>query len=152
MGDRAANIDEALASLTQDGAIELLGRSALYSTSPVDLTDQPEFLNNVVEIRTLLTAEELLEKTRAVETRLNTMKKIPKGPRVIDIDILTYHLQTSKSESLRLPHPSICQRRFVLVPLLDVAPDAFCIVDHKPYRECLKAITDKTQLVELYHG
>lgn len=106
----------------------------------------------MVEIQTLLTAEELLEKTRAVETRLNTMEKTPKGPRLIDIDILTYHLQTNKSDKLRLPHPSICQRRFVLVPLLEVAPDAFCIVDRKPYRECLKAITDQTQLVELYHG
>ena len=118
----------------------------------MDLLEQPEFLNNVVEIETLLSADELLTRTRAVEAKLNTMKKIPKGPRVIDIDILTYHLQRTKSEHLQLPHPSICQRRFVLVPLLEVAPDAYCIADRRPYRECLKAITDQTQLVELYHG
>ncbi len=141
-----------MALLTENKEIEILGCSALYSTSPVDLLEQPEFLNNVMEIGTLLTAEELLERTRAVETRLNTMKKIPKGPRVIDIDILTYHLQRTKSEHLQLPHPSICQRRFVLVPLLEVAPDAYCVADHRPYRDCLKAITDQTQLVELYHG
>lgn len=129
-----------------------MSRSALYSTSPVDLLEQPEFLNNVVEITTLLTAEELLQRTRAVESVLNTTKKIPKGPRVIDIDILTYHLERSKTDQLQLPHPSICQRRFVLVPLLEVAPDAYCITDHRPYAECLKAITDQTQLVELYHG
>lgn len=132
--------------------VEIIGRSALYSTSPVDLLDQPEFLNNVVEVRTLLSAEQLLGKTRAVETRLSTMEKIPKGPRVIDIDILTYHFQSSSSERLRLPHPAICQRRFVLVPLLEVCPDAYCIVDRRPYRKCLRAVADQTQLVELYHG
>lgn len=138
--------------MTESREVEIVGCSALYSTAPVDLLEQPEFLNNVVEIKTLLSAEELLKRTRAVEAKLNTMKKIPKGPRVIDIDILTYHLQRTESEHLQLPHPSICQRRFVLVPLIEVAPDAYCITDHRPYRECLKAITDQTQLVELYHG
>lgn len=152
MGDRAANINTALALLTETEEVEIVGRSALYSTSPVDLLDQPEFLNNVVEVRTQLTAEQLLEKIRAVETRLNTRKKIPKGPRVIDIDILTYHLQSNSSERLRLPHPAICQRRFVLVPLLEVCPEAYCIAERRPYRECLQAITDQSQLVELYHG
>lgn len=138
--------------MTENREVEIVSRSALYSTSPVDLLEQPEFLNNVVEIKTLLTADELLQRTRAVESKLNTAKKIPKGPRVIDIDILTYHLQRTRSDHLQLPHPSICQRRFVLVPLLEVAPDAYCIADRRPYRECLKTITDQTQLVELYHG
>ncbi len=138
--------------MTEDKDVEIVKSSAFYSTSPVDLLEQPEFLNNVVEITTALSAAQLLEKTRRIEQGLNTMKKIPKGPRVIDIDILTYHLQTDNSEQLRLPHPAICQRRFVLVPLLEVAPDAYCIKDRRPYRECLQAITDSTQLVELYHG
>ena len=86
------------------------------------------------------------------EAQLVTRHKIPKGPRVIDIDIFNYHLQQSNSEHLQLPHPSICRRRFVLVPLLAISPDAYCIADKRPYRECLRAITDKTQLVELYHG
>lgn len=116
------------------------------------MLEQPEFLNNVVAVKTELTAEQLLKKSKAVEASLNTMVKIPKGPRVIDIDILTYHLQVSHSENLHLPHPSICQRRFVLVPLLEVNPSAYCMIDKRPYQECLLSITDRTQLVELYHG
>jgi 2-amino-4-hydroxy-6-hydroxymethyldihydropteridine diphosphokinase len=138
--------------LTEDKEVTVVRSSGFYSTSPVDLLEQPEFLNNVVEIRTELSATQLLEKTRTVEQRISTLKKIPKGPRVIDIDILTYHLQTNASEQLQLPHPSICQRRFVLVPLLEVDPDAYCIRDRRPYRECLQAITDRSQLVEPYHG
>ena len=138
--------------LAKDKEVAIIARSAFYSTSPVDFLEQPEFLNNVVEVATELTAEQLLAKTKAVEARFNTEYKIPKGPRVIDIDIINYHLQQSNSENLQLPHPSICQRRFVLVPLLAINPDAYCIADKRPYRECLRAITDRTQLVELYHG
>lgn len=152
LGDRAANIDEALRILTADSEVRITGRSHFYATSPVDLLEQPEFLNNVVEIATDLSAERLLEKTRAVEAQFNTLPKVPKGPRVIDIDILTYDHEERDSEHLQLPHPSICRRRFVLVPLLEVNPDAYCIADRRPYRECLLAITDRTQVVEPYHG
>lgn len=152
LGDRAAHIRSALERLAADGDVTVLRESSLYETAPVDYLPQPDFLNNVVEVATTLSPEALWQKTRAIEREFNTGVKIPKGPRAIDIDILVFDRVTSTQEALLIPHPRMCSRKFVLVPLLEIAPDAYCDRDARPFGECLKLINDPSQGIRTYHG
>lgn len=126
--------------------------STFYETSPVDFTSQPGFVNSVVEVTTALSAEELLQRIGAIASLMNTLPKLGKGPRSIDLDILVFGDETRNSETLQLPHPRMCRRKFALVPLLEINPDAYCQVDKRPFRDCLSRIDDPTQTVEIYHG
>lgn len=130
----------------------VLRQSTFYETSPVDFVAQPFFINNVVEVATNLSAEKLLEKIGAIEAYFNVQPKIKKGPRVIDLDILVYRDTKANTETLQLPHPRICQRKFVLIPLLEIDPEAHCQTDRRPFRDCLNRLNDATQTVEVYHG
>jgi 2-amino-4-hydroxy-6-hydroxymethyldihydropteridine diphosphokinase len=141
-----------LEQLQGNGDVTVLRRSDYYETSPVENTDQPFFINGVVEVDTRLSSRQLLDKIKVVETLFNLQPRINKGPRVIDLDILLYGDEQIDSEQLQLPHPAICRRKFVLVPLLEIEPDALCPVDHRRYDECLTLLNDTSQKVEIYHG
>jgi 2-amino-4-hydroxy-6-hydroxymethyldihydropteridine diphosphokinase len=105
--------------------VDVLASSSTYDTEPVGLVlDQPEFLNACVRIRTALEPEALLDACKAVERELGRMAGgVRHGPRPIDIDVLLLGDQTYRSERLSLPHEQVTSRRFVLVPLLELAPD-----------------------------
>jgi 2-amino-4-hydroxy-6-hydroxymethyldihydropteridine diphosphokinase len=132
--------------------VKVLRRSEYYETSPVENVYQPFFVNNVVEIETHLTAEQLLGRIKAIETLLNVLPRVNKGPRVIDIDILLFGDECCSTEQLSLPHPAICFRKFVLVPLTEINPNAISPVDQRRYDECLAELNDPLQKVEVYHG
>jgi 2-amino-4-hydroxy-6-hydroxymethyldihydropteridine diphosphokinase len=124
VGDRRGHLEAAVSALPSHG-VEVLASSAVYETEPVGLiTDQPDFLNACLRIRTGLEPEELLEASKAVERELGREPGGPRhGPRAIDVDVLLLdHLQHS-SLRLTLPHPQIVTRRFVLLPLLELDPD-----------------------------
>jgi 2-amino-4-hydroxy-6-hydroxymethyldihydropteridine diphosphokinase len=137
--------------LTADADVTLLRSSSLFQTSPVDFTEQPEFLNSVIEVETTLTPTEILERIQEIESAVNNAKPVPKGPRVVDLDILLCDDLVLSDNSLTVPHEAICRRRFVLVPLLELAPDLRDPRDHRPYREHLAQLNDASQKVELYH-
>jgi 2-amino-4-hydroxy-6-hydroxymethyldihydropteridine diphosphokinase len=141
-----------LEQLQADGDVKVSRRSSYYETSPVERTDQPDFINNVVELDTRLSSLQLLERAQEVEALFNARAKVNKGPRVIDLDILIYHDEQSDSGSLHLPHPAMCRRKFVLIPLLEMEPGGYCRNDRRPYRECLMNLNDPSQKVEVYHG
>jgi 2-amino-4-hydroxy-6-hydroxymethyldihydropteridine diphosphokinase len=122
IGDRAANLNAAIAALAGVG-VRVLKKSAFYETEPVDYLQQEWFLNCVVEGETELPAVELLRALRAIETRMGSKKLIAKGPRLIDIDILLYGEETIDTAELQVPHPRMTQRKFVLVPLAEIAPE-----------------------------
>jgi 2-amino-4-hydroxy-6-hydroxymethyldihydropteridine diphosphokinase len=124
VGDRRANLQAAVDALPARG-VEVLASSSTYDTEPVGLVlDQPEFLNACVRIRTALEPEALLDACKAVERELGRMAGgVRHGPRPIDIDVLLLGDQTYRSERLSLPHEQVTSRRFVLVPLLELAPD-----------------------------
>jgi 2-amino-4-hydroxy-6-hydroxymethyldihydropteridine diphosphokinase len=128
LGDRASSISAALAGLDQQSDIEVLRRSSLYETAPIGMTDQPEFLNTVVEIRTTLSPLALLAQILALEHELGRVRTIRWGPRVIDIDILLYGEETYMGPELTIPHPRLTERAFALAPLAELAPDA-CFPD-----------------------
>ena len=123
VGDRRAHLEDAVAALPRHG-VEVLASSAVYETEPVGLvTEQREFLNACVRVRTALAAEQLLEACKELERELGRRgSEVRHGPREIDVDLLLLDEVVLSSQRLVLPHPSIAQRRFVLVPLLELDP------------------------------
>ncbi len=122
MGNRAQNLRAAIRALGAAG-VSVTQVSSIYETEPVDLLEQPWFLNYVVEATTDIPASELLHVLRRIETRMGSKKLMPKGPRLIDIDILLYGGETIDTPELQVPHPRMHLRRFVLVPLAEIAPE-----------------------------
>jgi 2-amino-4-hydroxy-6-hydroxymethyldihydropteridine diphosphokinase len=124
VGDREANLRRAVEALQEHG-IEIEAVSSLYETEPVgELLDQPDFLNAAVRARTALQPLELLDLCKAIELEGGRMLAGPRhGPRPIDIDVLLVGDHRLEHERLTLPHPSILERRFVLVPLLELDPE-----------------------------
>jgi 2-amino-4-hydroxy-6-hydroxymethyldihydropteridine diphosphokinase len=122
LGDRAANLRQALEYLAIAGG-EVVRRSSIYETEPQELREQPWFLNQVVEIGTTLSAPELLARIGEIERDLGRQRMIAKGPRTIDIDILFYGEAIVDTPELQIPHPRLAERRFVLQPLAELAPD-----------------------------
>jgi 2-amino-4-hydroxy-6-hydroxymethyldihydropteridine diphosphokinase len=122
VGDRPENLRAAIAALPGAG-VDVKRVSSIYETEPVDLLEQPWFLNCVVQGETTVPAVELLRALREIERRMGSKKLIARGPRLIDIDILLYGQQTIDSPELQVPHPRMHLRRFVLAPLAELAPD-----------------------------
>jgi 2-amino-4-hydroxy-6-hydroxymethyldihydropteridine diphosphokinase len=121
IGDREANLRAAIAALSAVG-MRVLRVSSIYETQPVDYLDQAWFLNCVVEGETQSPPLGLLRALRGIESAMGSKKELPKGPRLLDIDILLYGDATIDTPELQVPHPRMTQRRFVLVPLAELAP------------------------------
>ncbi len=124
LGDREATLDAALRALEASGEVRIIRRSSLYETAPVGKIDQPEFCNLVVEVETVLSPEALLDLCQQVERDLGRVRDEHWGPRTADLDILLYDRRSVSTERLRIPHPEMLRRRFVLEPLLEIAPAA----------------------------
>ena len=136
MGDREGNLRAAIEALPAAG-VKLLRVSPVYETEPVDYTAQAWFLNLVVEAETDLFPMQLLARTARIERALQRVRTVDKGPRTIDIDILLYGSALVRTRTLQIPHPRMAERRFVLQPLADLAPDLRHPVLQKTVRELL---------------
>jgi 2-amino-4-hydroxy-6-hydroxymethyldihydropteridine diphosphokinase len=121
LGDRAANIAAAIAAIGEAG-VRATKQSSLYATEPVDLPTQPWFLNCCVEAETALMPRQLLHALQEITKTIGGRKIVRKGPRAMDIDILLYGSSHISAADLEIPHPRMTQRRFVLVPLAEIAP------------------------------
>ena len=121
VGDRENNLRAAIAALPELG-VKIKKVSSIYETEPVDLLEQPWFLNCVVEGETAVLPVALLRELRALEKRMGSKKLVASGPRLIDLDILVYGGQTIDSPELQGPHARMHLRRFVLAPLAEIAP------------------------------
>ena len=122
LGDRAAQLRRALRDLDAP-ALRVRRVSSIYETAPVDVTGQGWFLNLAAEAETDLFPMQLLHRVQKLEHRLGRRRTVPKGPRTIDIDILFYGHAVIDSPQLTVPHPAAHERRFVLEPLAELAPD-----------------------------
>jgi len=122
LGNREKNLRTAIAALAD---VKVLVRrvSSFYETEPVDLREQPWFLNCVVQGETEVPALDLLQALREIESHMGSKKLVAKGPRLIDMDILLYDDETIDTPELQVPHPRMLQRKFVLVPLAEIAPN-----------------------------
>jgi 2-amino-4-hydroxy-6-hydroxymethyldihydropteridine diphosphokinase len=145
LGDRAANIESAIAAL-REAEVKVLRQSALYETEPVDFLAQPWFLNCVVEAETTLAPLELLHALQGVERRSGSRKLVPRGPRIIDLDILFYGPKVIHMEEVEIPHPRIPQRRFVLVPLAELVPALRHPVLNSTIAQLIAVTPDKSEV------
>lgn len=122
LGDRREQLARAVASLRADG--DVVGVSALYETEPVGGPDgQPAYLNVVVELSTTTSPRALLERCRALEEAAGRVRTVRFGPRTLDADVLIVGAAQVSDPDLEVPHPRMWERRFVLAPLGDLAPD-----------------------------
>ena len=149
LGDRSANLRAAITRLGEAGAIRSV--SGFYETEPVEFRDQPWFLNCVIALETSDSPEALLEKVLAIEQEMGRLRTKNKGPRSIDIDILLFgdRVVEEQERGLKIPHPAMHQRRFVLEPLAEIAPQAFHPQLRKTARELL-ADLPAGQMVRLF--
>jgi 2-amino-4-hydroxy-6-hydroxymethyldihydropteridine diphosphokinase len=122
VGDRHQHLKRALERLAAED-VQIVRTSALYETQPRDVPDQAWFLNQVVEIETSLLPMQLLGRTQKIERALGRIPTRPQGPRVIDLDILFYADSVVATPGLDIPHPRLADRRFVLEPLAELAPE-----------------------------
>jgi 2-amino-4-hydroxy-6-hydroxymethyldihydropteridine diphosphokinase len=143
VGDRLANLRAAREALERKG-VEPVKSSSVYETAPQgEVTDQPDFLNACLEIRTGLDPEALLDVCKQVERELGRPPGgVRHGPRPIDVDLLLLGDLEHRSERLTLPHAEVATRRFVLEPLLELDPE-LRLPGGKPLRELLPAVLDQ---------
>ncbi len=126
--------------------MRVLRRSATYETEPVDFLEQPWFLNCVVEGESSLEPRALLDQLQSIERKLGSRKLVPRGPRVMDLDILFYAETTIHEPGLEIPHPRLAERRFVLVPLAELAPDFRHPVTKATVLEMLASTRDRSEV------
>jgi 2-amino-4-hydroxy-6-hydroxymethyldihydropteridine diphosphokinase len=148
VGDRVANIRKALDRLNRSG-ITVRRVSSFYETEPVDYLRQPWFVNCVAEVTTKLSPRQLFKACKSVERALGRRPSIPKGPREIDIDILFYENVVVCSAALRIPHARLEERRFVLVPLCELAPEIHHPLSGRTAAEMLAETPDTAQVIRL---
>jgi 2-amino-4-hydroxy-6-hydroxymethyldihydropteridine diphosphokinase len=142
VGDRAANFREAREKLAASD-LRVLRASSIYETAPRDVEDQPWFLNQVVECETDLFPRQLLARLQKIEKAMGRKRSIAKGPREIDLDILLYGDTVMKAPELEIPHPRMMERRFVLEPMAELAPDKRHPGVRRTMREMLANVMDQ---------
>ena len=123
LGDRAAALDAAIEAIAATPGLRVTATSRVRETEPEGVTDQPRFLNAVLEIETRLGPARLLERLLEIEARLGRVRDARWGPRVIDLDLLLWGTRSVRTPFLTLPHPRLASRRFVLEPLAELCPN-----------------------------
>lgn len=134
-------LSKALKMLANEHCITIVNKSSIYETTPVGYTNQAHFLNMVVEVDTTYSSLELLEVCQTIELVLGRKREIRFGPRTIDLDILVYNNENRETERLILPHPRMHERAFVLVPLIEIAPEL--IIGTDKIKEYLKHLSEE---------
>lgn len=122
IGDKPANIRRAIALLTTPEDVRLVRELRFYRSPPWGVREQDWFVNACIAVATSLAPHDLLARCLAVENEMKRVRERRWGPRIIDVDVLTYGNTTSDDPALTLPHPRIAERAFVLLPLRDIAP------------------------------
>jgi 2-amino-4-hydroxy-6-hydroxymethyldihydropteridine diphosphokinase len=146
MGDPVARVREGLGRLLSGADLEKVRLSSLYRTQPVGVEDQAWFVNGVAWLRSALGARELMERLLQVEKDMGRVRAIPSGPRVIDLDLLMYGDTVVDDVDLRVPHSRLHTRRFVLVPLCEIAPHARHPVFDRSIRSLLDELQDRKEV------
>lgn len=153
LGDRAGYLLLAVRGML-DAGLDVIRLSSIYETEPVEYENQPAFLNMVAELRgsTLPSPEQMMARLLRIEYALGRKRDIPMGPRTIDLDLLIFKEQQLESEFLTVPHPRLALRRFVLVPLNELAPSLIHPVLGKSIGELLAQTKDRSTVTRWTAG
>ncbi|PWT88363.1 MAG: 2-amino-4-hydroxy-6-hydroxymethyldihydropteridine diphosphokinase [Acidobacteria bacterium] len=143
LGDRKQNLLQAESLLN----LLIVEASSFYDTEPVDFLEQPWFLNRVLKIETDLPPRKLLQRCQQVEIKMGRKREIPKGPRIIDIDILFYGDLIVNEPDLIIPHPGIPERKFVLDPMNEIAQGFIHPQLQQPIHEILQSCPDNSVVI-----
>ncbi len=147
LGNRAQSLATARLYIEQQCG-NITKTSSLYETAAWGKKDQPSFLNQVLEIQTALTPRRLLRKILNIEKQIGRIRTEKYGPRIIDIDILLFNTEIHNYSLLKIPHPELQNRRFVLVPLAEIAPSVTHPVFKKSIKELLAICPDKLEVIK----
>jgi 2-amino-4-hydroxy-6-hydroxymethyldihydropteridine diphosphokinase len=145
IGERDQNIARAIESLPSHG-VRLVKQSALYETEPVELRAQDWFLNCVANVETTLSPQELMQLLVKIERSMGRERLVPKGPRIIDVDIVLYGAEIVTEPHLEVPHPRMADRRFVLAPFAEIAPEMIHPILQKTIRQLLHETSDHSEV------
>jgi 2-amino-4-hydroxy-6-hydroxymethyldihydropteridine diphosphokinase len=148
LGNRRKNIDNSLRLLTGRGDIELLDRASYYETEPVGPV-QPWFINTAIKIETTSPPEEILTTCKEIERRIGRVDSLKWGPRLVDLDLLLVDGYVLDNQDLQLPHPQMEERRFVLLPLLELEPDLVHPRLETPLKSLLPKLEEDKKVIKL---
>ncbi|ASP36946.1 2-amino-4-hydroxy-6-hydroxymethyldihydropteridine diphosphokinase [Labrenzia sp. VG12] len=148
LGDPTANLDDAVRRLEATSGITLVARSSNYRTPPWGPVPQDDFVNICVVIDTTLSPQDLLKRCLEIENKLGRVRDVRWGPRVIDVDVLIYGMETVAEPDLEVPHPRMGERAFVLIPLAEIWPDA-PLADGRTAAAALATCPDQDGVVKL---
>lgn len=148
LGDRKETLAKAKELIAaQCGTVAIV--SSLYETAAWGNTDQPAFLNQALKVETTLSARQLMRRLLKLEKLMGRIRKEKYGPRIIDIDILLFNDETHDYPLLQLPHPEMQNRRFALLPLVEIAPDIVHPVLKKTIKQLLKECKDELEVKKI---
>ena len=133
IGDKKENLLKAIENIGKIEDTEVTKVSTILETEPFGVVDQDDFLNACLEIKTLLTPQELLKELLGIEEKMGRVRIKKWGPRIIDIDILLYDKEVIEDDNLAVPHPWMCERSFVLDPLCEIAPNVIHPLKERVY-------------------
>ena len=142
IGEPVQHLRAAVLDLDALPGTTVVARSSLYRSAPVGLVDQPDFINAVVAVDTALEPLDLLHALLAIEARHGRVRSVPNAPRTLDLDLLLHGDATMTSPALTLPHPRMHERAFVLLPLVEIAPDTM-LPGLGPARNFLPAVANQ---------
>jgi len=149
LGTPAENCEKAIHLLHAPPEIEVVARSSLYESEPVGKIKQNWFVNATVAIKTSMAPESLLNAIFKIERDLGRERREKWGPRIIDLDLLTFENRVIHSTALTLPHPEMGKRRFVLLPLSEFAGDYMHPVENKTIHTLLKELPETSQVIKM---
>jgi len=137
LGNKENNLATAIKKISSIPDIKIIKTSSVTKTKPVDYLKQPDFLNQIILIETKIKPLDLLKKLNNIENIMGRKKTIPKGPRIIDLDILLYGNLVISNKRLQIPHKEILNRQFILKHLIELNRNLKNPINQKPYREAI---------------
>jgi 2-amino-4-hydroxy-6-hydroxymethyldihydropteridine diphosphokinase len=152
LGDRENNLHHALMELTRLECTTVKQYSSVYETEPVGIKEQPQFLNMVTELDSELPPQVLLQELKNIECTIGRTHNKHWGPREIDLDLLYYDKEIFHDEKLQVPHPEIAHRRFILVPMKEIAADFHDPLRHLTIEELLLRCSDTSAVRKTFHS